>query len=77
MAQTLAGHVTDEEGFKLEVWTEPGPNGSIDHVHVMFGGTQQTDFPFNQPNNNCELCEAAQKVAEGRSKHVTLPILIE
>jgi len=77
MTQTLAGHVTDEDDFELEVWTEPEPDGNIDHVYVMYGGSQQTDFPFNQPNKGCEICEAAQMIAEGKAKHLTLPILIE
>ncbi|MCA9367896.1 hypothetical protein KC887_06585 [Candidatus Kaiserbacteria bacterium] len=77
MAQKFCGEVTDEDGFKHEVWVSLLPDDTIEHVFVMYEGTQVTDFPFGQPNKDCDLSEAAQQVATGRTRSVTLPILIE
>jgi|GEM_PF-3405730 hypothetical protein len=75
--QILAGHVVDLEGFKLEVWTEAGPDGEVSDVFVMYGGAQLADFPFGSPNKGSEECEAAQMVAANEEViTITLPILV-
>jgi len=75
--QEISGQVVDEEGFELEIWVEKLPARSVAHVFVMYGGSLITDFPSDQPQPNCELCEAAQLVASSPVQLViTLPILI-
>jgi|AntRauTorckE6833_2_1112554.scaffolds.fasta_scaffold56017_2 hypothetical protein len=75
--QKLAGHVVDEDGFELEIWTDQGPDQEISHVFIMYGGTELGDFPFNSPDKGCELCEAAQLVAGSPlTTTISLPILV-
>jgi len=75
--QEISGQVVDEDGFAHEVWVEKLPDNSIAHVYVLYAGAEVTEFPFDQPQPNCELCEAAQLVASSPVQLViTLPILI-
>jgi hypothetical protein len=74
--QVFKGHVTDEEEFKHEVFISLGPADEPDHVFVMYGGAQVTDFPFGQPQADCDLCQGAQLVATGEKDSVSLPILV-
>lgn len=75
--QKLMGHVVDEDEFRHEVWVETHPDGTIEQVYLMYGGTQTADFPYNQPDKGCELCEAAQMVVDalGHST-IHLPLLV-
>ena len=75
--QRIMGHVVDEEGCEHEVWVDTSADATIEHVYAMFGGAQVTDFPYNQPNKGCEMCEAAQMVVDcpGYST-ISLPILV-
>jgi len=75
--QTLAGHVTEEDGFRIEVWISTLPDGEVEHVFLMYGGSQMGDFPFNQPRQDDELELAAQMIAaDPDQKEITLPLLI-
>lgn len=76
MTQKFAGHVVDEEDFEHEVWVETHNDGTKEHVFVIFGGAEIADFPYNAPQCDCDLSEAAQLVAEGKQKRITLPILL-
>ena len=75
--QKLAGHVVDEEGFELEVWISLLPWGEKEHVFVLYGGSQISDFPFQKPNKDSELDEATQMIAANPIlQKLTLPLLI-
>jgi len=75
--QKFAGYVVDEDDFKHEVWIEQGPDLETSHVFIMYGGSQITDFSYDQPNHECELSEAAQLVAEAPLvTTISLPILV-
>jgi len=75
--QTLAGHVTEEDGFEIEVWISTLPEGQIEHVYLLYSGSQMGDFPFNQPRKDDELEQAAQMIASDPNRtKVTLPLLI-
>ena len=66
--QTYKGLVEDEQGFEIEVWVDHGPEREINHVFLIYGGSQIGDFPFSQPDSDDWVQAAANRVAAGLSK---------
>jgi hypothetical protein len=68
--QINVGTAIDTDGFAFEVWVEYFED-SPTHVYLMYGGSQQGDFPYSQPGNN-PLHIVAQRVARGEAKQLAV-----